>query len=117
MFVPQLQSALGLAVFIAIAWALSENRRAFPWSTVIVGLGLQIILATALLGIPVMRSALLSLNVVVDAIADATRQGSAFVFGYAGGGAPPFEVKYPNAMITIAFTILPIVLVMSALSA
>lgn len=113
----QLQSALGLCVFIAIAWALSENRRAFPWQTVVVGLGLQIVLAAALLGIPAMREALLSLNVIVDAIQSATAKGSSFVFGYTGGGTPPFEVKNPNAMVTIAFTVLPIVLVMSALSA
>ncbi len=116
-FPPQLQSALGLVVFVAIAWALSENRRAFPWQTVVVGIGLQILLAAVLLGIAPVREVLLSLNVVVDAIQKATVQGSSFVFGYVGGGTPPFEVKNPGAMVTIAFTILPIVLVMSALSA
>lgn len=117
MSILQLQSALGLVVFVAIAWALSENRRAFPWQTVVVGLGLQIVLAAALLGVPVMREALLSLNVIVDAIQSATAKGSTFVFGYTAGGTPPFEVKNPGAMVTIAFTVLPIVLVMSALSA
>ncbi len=116
-FPPQLQSALGLGVFIAIAWGLSENRRAFPWQTVAVGLVLQIALAALLLGVPVVRAALLSLNVVVDAIQAATAKGSSFVFGYTGGGTPPFEVTNPNAVVTIAFTVLPIVLVMSALSA
>jgi len=116
-FPPQLQSALGLVVFVAIAWVLSENRRAFPMQTVVVGIGLQILLAAALLGVPVMRQALLSLNVVVDAIQAATAKGSSFVFGYTAGGTPPFEVKNPSAMVTIAFTVLPIVLVMSALSA
>jgi concentrative nucleoside transporter, CNT family len=116
-FPPQLQSALGLAVFVAIAWVLSENRRAFPWRTVVVGLGLQIVLATIFLGVPVVREGLLALNVVVDAIQAATAKGSSFVFGYTGGGTPPFEVKNPSATVTIAFTVLPIVLVMSALSA
>jgi CNT family concentrative nucleoside transporter len=116
-FPPQLQSALGLVVFVAIAWALSENRRAFPWQTVVVGIGLQIALAAVLLGIAPVRDALLSLNVVVDAIQRATAQGSSFVFGYTGGGTPPFAVTNPNAVVTIAFTVLPIVLVMSALSA
>lgn len=116
-FPPQLQSALGLGVFITIAWALSENRRAFPWQTVAVGLVLQIALAALLLGVPVVRAGLLSLNVVVDAIQAATAKGSSFVFGYTGGGAPPFAVTNPNAVVTIAFTVLPIVLVMSALSA
>jgi CNT family concentrative nucleoside transporter len=117
MFIPQLQSALGLVVFIAIAWSLSENRKAFPWTTVIVGVGLQILLATLFLGVPFMRAALLQLNVVVDVISAAATKGSSFAFGYIGGGTPPFEVKNPAAMVSLAFGILPIVLVMSALSA
>ena len=116
-FPPQAQSALGLAVFVGLAWALSENRRAFPTTTVIVGIGLQILLATMLLGLPFMRDALLSLNAVVDAIQAATAKGSGFVFGYMGGGDKPFEVTNPAAVVTIAFTVLPIVIVMSALSA
>jgi len=117
MLMSQLQAALGLVAFIAIAWALSENRRAFPWRIVVVGVGLQIILATILLGIPPVRGGLLALNVVVDAIQKATAQGATFVFGYTAGGTPPFAVTNPAALTTIAFTILPIVLVMSALSA
>ena len=116
-FPPQAQSALGLAVFVGLAWALSENRKAFPTTTVIVGIGLQILLATMLLGLPFMRDALLSLNAVVDAIQAATAKGSGFVFGYMGGGDKPFEVTNPAAVVTIAFTVLPIVIVMSALSA
>ncbi len=116
-FPPQLQSALGLGVFVFIAWALSENRAAFPWTLVVIGVTLQIGLATLLLGVPFMRDALLSLNVLVDAIQSATAKGTSFVFGFTGGGPAPFAVTNPNSIITIAFTILPIVIVMSALSA
>jgi len=31
----------GLAAFVALAWGISENRRAFPWRTVAAGLALQ----------------------------------------------------------------------------
>ncbi len=116
-FPPQLQSALGLGVFVFIAWALSENRAAFPWTLVVIGVTLQIGLATLFLGVPFMRDALLSLNVLVDAIQSATAKGTSFVFGFTGGGPAPFAVTNPNSIITIAFTILPIVIVMSALSA
>jgi CNT family concentrative nucleoside transporter len=37
----KLVSALGLIVFIGIAWTLSSNRRRFPWRAVLWGLGLQ----------------------------------------------------------------------------
>jgi CNT family concentrative nucleoside transporter len=114
---PHAQSALGLAVFVAIAWALSEDRRAFPWQTVIVGIGLQIILSAILLGVPVIRSALYSLSVVVDAVQAATAKGTSFVFGFVGGGKAPFAVTDAASLTTLAFSLLPIVLVMSALSA
>lgn len=41
---------LGLVVFIATAWMLSEQRRRFPWRTVISGLGLQFLLGWLILG-------------------------------------------------------------------
>ncbi len=116
-FPPQFQSAFGLIVFVALAWAISENRKQFPWITVLVGVGLQILLAAIFLGVPIMRGALLSLNSVVDAIQIATAKGTGFVFGFTGGGSAPFAVTDPTAVVTIAFTVLPIVIVMSALSA
>lgn len=116
-FLPQLQSALGIVAFIAFAWMLSERPSAFPWVTVVVGVAVQIVLAMAFLGVPLMRDALLELNVVVDVISKAANKASTFVFGYVAGGPQPYEVKNPSAMISLAFGILPIVLVMSALSA
>ena len=112
-----LQSALGICIIVAAAWALSEDRHAFPWRTVAAGLALQAALALFLLRVPLARAALLELNGAVDALSSATRTGSAFVFGYVGGGAPPFAVTNPAAMTSFAFGILPLVLVISALSA
>jgi concentrative nucleoside transporter, CNT family len=113
----QFQACLGLFAFVFIAWALSENPRAFPWRTVIAGIAIQIALAVGFLMVPLMRDALLSLNVVVTTLQAATAKGTAFVFGFVGGGDPPFEVKNPNGLFSIAFTILPLLIVMSALSA
>ena len=62
------QSALGIAVILALAWAFSENRRAFPVRTVLSGLALQVALALLLLKIPAARNVLFSLNGVVDAL-------------------------------------------------
>jgi CNT family concentrative nucleoside transporter len=114
---PHLQSALGIAVILLAAWSLSENRRAFPWRTVAVGLALEIILALLLLKLPPARAALLSLNGVVDALMAATKAGTSFVFGYAGGAPPPFAVTNPAALSSFAFQILPLVIVISALAA
>lgn len=112
-----LQSALGIAAIVALAWLLSENRRAFPLRTVLAGLALQIALALLLLKVAVARDVLFSLNGVVDALTAATKAGTSFVFGYAGGGKAPFAVTDPSAMASFAFQILPLVIVISALAA
>jgi concentrative nucleoside transporter, CNT family len=114
---PHLQSALGICVIVAVAWALSENRRAFPWRTVIAGLLLQAALALLLLKVPVARAGLLALNGAVDALTGATRAGTSFVFGFIGGGPAPFAVTNPAGMVSFAFGILPLVIVISALAA
>ena len=111
-----LQSLLGIFAIVALAWAMSENRAAFPWRTVIVGLALQIGIALLLLRVPVARNVLFSLNGVVDALTAATKAGTSFVFGYTGGGAAPFAVTNPAAMTSFAFQILPLVIVISALA-
>jgi len=112
-----LQSLLGILVLLALAWALSENRRAFPLRTVAAGLALQIALALLLLKVAAARSALLSLNVLVAALSAATKAGTSFVFGYLGGAAPPFAATNAGALSNFAFQVLPLVIVISALAA
>ena len=112
-----LQSAFGLGVLVLIAFALSENRKAFSWRLVLSGIALQIAIALTLLGIPSVRDGLLSLNAIVDALSSATQAGTAFLFGYVGGGEVPFEVSAPQNNFSLAFSALPLVIVMSALSA
>jgi CNT family concentrative nucleoside transporter len=112
-----LQSAFGLAVLVLIAFALSENRQAFSWRLVSSGIALQIAVALVFLGFPPARDALFSLNAVVDALSAATRAGTSFVFGYIGGGDAPFEISAPQNVTSLAFQALPLVIVMSALSA
>lgn len=112
-----LQSALGLIAFCGLAWALSENRSRVKLRVVLVGLGIQAALALILLKIPFCRDLFMVLNRLVTALQEATGAGTAFVFGYLGGGELPFEEPYPGAGYVLAFQSLPLVLVISALSA
>jgi CNT family concentrative nucleoside transporter len=59
---------------------------------------------------------MLLLNHAVDALQTATDTGTSFVFGYLGGGALPFAETHPGASFILAFKVLPLVLVISALS-
>jgi CNT family concentrative nucleoside transporter len=111
-----LQSALGVIALIAFAWAISENRRAVSPRRVATGLAITLVLAVLFLKVPPITAALGSANHVIDAIAEASRAGTAFVFGYIGGGPLPFELKFPGNEFVLAFNALPIVLLMSVLT-
>lgn len=111
------QSAFGLVALTALAWLFSENRLAASWKTAVVGLGLQIVIAVVLLKIPLFHDFFLLLNDAVAALQAATTAGTKFVFGYLGGGDLPFTESYPGAAFVLATQALPLVLVMSALSA
>lgn len=112
-----LQSALGIGVILLVAWLLSENRRVFNWRMVVGTLLLQAAIALLLLKVPMARDGLYALNGVVGAISTATNAGTSFVFGYLGGGPAPFSPTHPANMINLAFSILPLIMVIAALSA
>jgi len=112
-----LQSVAGLIIFAAIAWAMSENRKKANLKLVLIGLVLQLMIGFLLLKVPLFRDFFLLLNRAVLSLEEATTAGTAFVFGYLGGGDLPFSEKYPGASFILAFRGLPLVLLMSALSA
>ncbi len=112
-----IQGAAGIAGLLLLAWICSENRRAVPWRAVGSGLLLQLVLALLLIKLPFAKELFISLNDVLTSIEKATQAGTSLVFGYLGGGAAPFAVTDANANFILAFRALPIVLVMSALSA
>jgi CNT family concentrative nucleoside transporter len=112
----QLQSALGVVVLLALAWAISENRRAVSLKRAATGLALTFITALILLKLPFLAHAFSAINDAVGAISAASRAGTSFVFGYLGGGVLPFDLKTPGADFILAFQALPVVLVMSVLT-
>jgi CNT family concentrative nucleoside transporter len=114
---PHLQSAFGICVLIGLAWLFSEDRSAFSFRQVGGALALQAAIALVLLKVPPARDALFSLNGVVTALTAATKAGAGFVFGYIGGGPPPFPVTDSANLTTFAFGVLPLIMVISALSA
>ncbi len=111
-----LQSAFGFVAIVLVAWLLSENRRAVPWRIVVSGAALQIVLAAALLKLPLFRDLFLALNELLSALEQATQEGTRFVFGFLGGGPQPFEERPGSSSFVLAFRALPLILVVSALS-
>ena len=112
-----LQPLLGLGVILVLAWLASERRRAVSPRLVIAGLALQILLALLLLKLPLAQTAFLALTDLVLSVQRATQAGTELVFGFLGGGAAPFETRYPHNSFVLAFQALPLILVISAVSA
>jgi CNT family concentrative nucleoside transporter len=112
-----LQPLLGLLLITALAWALSEERRAVRPRLVLSGLALQILLALLLLKVPAAKQAFSALNDLVMILQRATESGTELVFGFLGGGPAPFDTVHPQNSFVLAFRALPLLLVISALSA
>ena len=115
----QLRGVIGIAVLVGIAWGLSENRRSHPgWRWIAGALALQGLLAVLIVRVPAVWAAVGLVNNAVSAVEAATLKGSAYMFGYLGGAELPFALKDgAQPPLVIAFQILPLVIVFSALAA
>jgi concentrative nucleoside transporter, CNT family len=113
------RGALGIAVLLAIAWGLSENRAGRPgWRWIAGALALQGLLALVIVRVPMVWHLMSYANNAVQAIEKATLVGSSYMFGYLGGAPLPFALADGAAPpLIIAFQILPLVIVFSALAA
>jgi CNT family concentrative nucleoside transporter len=113
------RSLLAVLGIIVICWLLSENRRRFPWLLTIGSLGLQAGLVVLMFALPGSQGALNVINNGVDGLANASDRGAQFVFGFLGGGEQPFAPAAAGAPapFLFGFRVLPLILVISALSA
>jgi CNT family concentrative nucleoside transporter len=84
---------------------------------VVGGIALQFLLAVLFIRFPPATRVFFLLNDAADALQRATDTGTAFVFGYLVGPPLPFAETHPGASFILAFKALPLVLVISALSA
>ena len=112
-----MQSLLGLLAILVACWLVSEDKKRFPFRLALGALIVQAALVLALFAIPGSQGVLAAVTGVVDGLAAATNRGAQFVFGYLAGGPQPYGVDDPTALFTFAFQVLPLILVISALSA
>jgi CNT family concentrative nucleoside transporter len=115
----QMQGLVGVAILTLGAWALSEDRSGRPGFRWILGaLLLQVVVALVVVRVPFVWSVIGLANHAVAAIEKATLVGSSYMFGYTGGAPVPFVLKEGAASpLIIAFQILPLIIVYSALAA
>lgn len=115
----QLRGIIGLAALMGLAWAVSENRARLPgWRWMAGALALQGVLAVLIVRVPAVWAAVGLANDAVAAVEQATLKGSSYMFGYLGGAELPFALREgAQPPLIIAFQILPLVIVFSALAA
>ncbi|UJR86589.1 NupC/NupG family nucleoside CNT transporter [Sandaracinus amylolyticus] len=97
-------SLIGLVVMILIAWALSTDRKAFPWRVVASGVALQLAFGVLVLKTETGLALFSVLNDAVSALLDFTAEGSRFLFG-----------DYLDQHFTVALNVLPTIIFFSAL--
>lgn len=75
-----LRGVVGLAVIIGIAWVFSAKRRQVDWKVVGIGLAFQLVLALAILYIPIVQVGFEAVGKVFVKVLDFTTIGSRFLF-------------------------------------
>jgi CNT family concentrative nucleoside transporter len=113
------RSLIAVALIILIAWLFSENKRRFPFFLTLGSLAVQAALVLLLFAIPNSQAVLSGVTGVVDGLADAADKGAQFVFGFLSGGDQPYAAPTGAAAapFIFGFRVLPLILVISALSA
>ena len=111
------RALIGIVLIYGLCWVMSEKRKLFPWKVILGATAMQFVFALVLFGIPFIKETLLKANAVVDGLQDATRAGTSFVFGYVGDNTAAGQLMDGAPPPLFFFQILPIVIVVAALSA
>ncbi len=87
---------IGIVVLVGLAWAISTERRRFPWRLVLAGVGLQFLLAAVMLRDTPVVGAVDAVARVITAAIDAAQAGIVFLFGpgVASPGAGPWGFMF-----------------------
>ena len=112
-----IQSLIGIVALILIAIPFSESIQKIKVKFIIYALLIQTSLAFILLEIPFISTFFDVMSMAVESLRLSAIEGSSFVFGYLGGGEAPFEVSNNQNLPIFAFTFLPMLIFLSALSA
>jgi CNT family concentrative nucleoside transporter len=109
-------SLLGIVAFILLAWLLSNNRRLFPWRTVLWGLGLQFGFALFILKTPIGARLFSGAQAVVDELNQSAYQGAQLVFGPLARTDVLTQSFGPGQGVILAITISATIIFISSLS-
>jgi len=128
----RLRGVIGVAVLLAIAWALSTDRRRIPWRVLAWGLGLQVVFALVILKTDAGEAAFDFVRRAAARLLSFSDAGASFLFGnlYKGiDSTPPGQGGWGLSLIdpssqspiqvgvVVAFHVLPVIIFFSSLMA
>ncbi len=109
-----LRALIGVVVLLSLAWAMSFNRRRFPWRVVLMGMGLQLGLAGLILGTGFGYEALEAAKGFVIRLIAVNGRGTEMIFGDLAKGDGPvgfiFAFATSGLIVIIFFSALMAVL-------
>ncbi|MDD3892674.1 MAG: Na+ dependent nucleoside transporter N-terminal domain-containing protein [Bacteroidales bacterium] len=103
-----LRGILGMVVLIGIGYVFSSNRKAISWKIVIIGLGIQLLLAIAILQFPPVQLFFDFIGKVFVKVLDFSKAGTEFLF--------PGFLNVETFGFVFAFQVLPTIIFFSALT-
>ncbi len=112
-----MQAALGIGLVLALATLLSRSRREISWKVVGIALAGQAATGALFLHVDWAKQFLVGVTVFAKSIEAATQKATAFVFGYVGNAELPFEQIEGTSTFIFAFQVLPVIMVIGAISA
>lgn len=111
-----LTSVLGVVCFVATAWALSQNRRQFPWRTVGSGLALQFLFAVLILRTEFGRRVFALAQTGITRLIGFADEGARMVFGPLANRALLAEKWGPDNAYIFLIPVAATIILVSALS-
>ena len=114
---PKLISFFGWLTMLSIAWAISYNRKKFPWRTVIWGTGLQFLLALLILNTQAGKNFFVIAGKVVQKLIQFSNEGTKFVFGPLADNSLLGSAFGPAHGLVFGILVCGTVVIVSALSA
>lgn len=112
----KLVAVLGLIAFLGLAWAISANRKRFPWRTVLWGLGLQFTFAILILKTAPGRAVFDFTGAAIRKLADFATEGNKFVFGPLANGEVLSQAFGPQNGLVLGILIMGTIIVVAMLS-
>ncbi|MEZ6194308.1 MAG: nucleoside transporter C-terminal domain-containing protein [Planctomycetota bacterium] len=109
-FASVLRGLMGLATLVGIAWAISLDRRRFPWRIVLGGIGMQVVLGWMLIRARIGYGFFEAISAGITRLLQFSNEGAVFVFG-------SFVTDGSKNGPGLAFTALPTIIFFSCLMA